>query len=160
MRNFINAAGYICFFAGGTEAIFGFEKILNQRFWQWCTLLGMVIFTTVHAQDFQDQEGDKESGKLTLPLLLGDGVKGKLSVAAPVLAWSISVPWSLGASVESRASVFEYLFTTSCGMIVCYKVFKGQDQATWRSMYRWYNLWVMALIALPPFVVYEPVNRL
>ncbi|KAE9984660.1 hypothetical protein EG327_004974 [Venturia inaequalis] len=34
-RSFMNAAGYMCFTAGGAEAIFGSENLLNQNLWQW-----------------------------------------------------------------------------------------------------------------------------
>lgn len=158
IRNFINAAGYISFFAGGAEAVFGPENILNERFWEWCGMFGLVIFTTVHAQDFQDQEGDRESGKFTLQLLIGDGSKGRLSIAVLVLAWSIFLPWALGTSIGVGGSVYGYILMTPFCLVVCWKVYMGQDHATLRSMFKWYNVWLIALIALPLAVVHEHVG--
>ncbi|RDI88125.1 hypothetical protein Vi05172_g2159 [Venturia inaequalis] len=157
-RNFINASGYMCFTAGGAEAILGPENLLNHAFWQWCALFGLVILTTIHAQDFQDQEGDGESGKLTLPLLLGDAIKGKLSIVMPVLAWSILLPWGLEKGFERNGIVHGYLLTTSFSTILCCKAYTAKDHATWRSMYKWYNVWLMAMIALPLAVAHESVN--
>ncbi|KAI1197063.1 hypothetical protein F5X97DRAFT_303242 [Nemania serpens] len=39
----------------------------------WVILLTIVILTTIHLQDMEDQEGDKVRGRRSLPLQICDG---------------------------------------------------------------------------------------
>lgn len=57
-----------------------------------------VIFTTIHAQDFPDCEGDKLAGRHTLPILFPNGAR--VYITAILVAWSIalSLLWGLGVT--------------------------------------------------------------
>lgn len=55
-----------------------------------------VIFTTIHAQDFPDYDGDLAEGRRTLPILYPEGAR--LYMAAILVAWSaaLTMLWNLG----------------------------------------------------------------
>lgn len=62
-------------------------------------LSGTIIFTTIHAQDFADCEGDKQSGRRTLPIVAPIGARIYMMVA--LVAWSVLLThvWGLGPCV-------------------------------------------------------------
>lgn len=76
LKNFINAAGIACFLAGPFEiAVTGGSSLWNYpEAFNWPTIIGAVIFSTSHTQDFRDQEGDKLRNRRTVPLAIGDGL--------------------------------------------------------------------------------------
>lgn len=73
IRNLINAYGYICFISGALEVIL--ERSIFTfpvSVYQWLVVIGLVIFTTNHAQDMGDQDGDSMRSRWTVPLVIGD----------------------------------------------------------------------------------------
>jgi hypothetical protein len=59
-----------------------------------CSLL--IIFTTIHAQDFADVIGDQKSGRLTIPILAPEG--SRIIMLGTLLIWSLFLTklWGLG----------------------------------------------------------------
>lgn len=56
----------------------------------------LVIFTTIHAQDFADVEGDKQSGRRTLPIIAPEGARVYILVALLLWSWILATLWGLG----------------------------------------------------------------
>nr|WBQ21653.1 hypothetical protein [Stachybotrys sp.] len=57
LRNALNAAGLMCFSFGGLLVLV--QTDLTTMSYAWILFTGLVICTTVHAQDLPDKEGDK-----------------------------------------------------------------------------------------------------
>ena len=62
-------------------------------------LNGLVVLTSIHAQDFQDMEGDSAGGRETLPILYP--VASRLSMLVLLPGWSLflSCFWDVNATV-------------------------------------------------------------
>ncbi|RYP06627.1 hypothetical protein DL764_003049 [Monosporascus ibericus] len=58
----------------------------------WVAIISLVIFTTMHVQDLQDQEGDRTRGRRSAPLVLGDWV-ARWTVAVPMVIWPAFCTW-------------------------------------------------------------------
>lgn len=55
-----------------------------------------IIFTTIHAQDFADVEGDKASGRRTLPIVAPEGSRVWMLVALMLWSCVLAGLWGLG----------------------------------------------------------------
>ena len=74
LRNFLNAIGITCFLAGSFETVIGGVSLMKfPTVLLWLVVLGAIIITTIHLQDFRDQDGDESRGRRTLPLVVSDG---------------------------------------------------------------------------------------
>jgi 4-hydroxybenzoate polyprenyltransferase len=73
VRNFLNAAGYLCFLSGSLEVLIGPSYyVFNPKALTWLLMVGGLICTTIHAQDFRDEEGDRLRGRNTIQSAIGD----------------------------------------------------------------------------------------
>ncbi|KAI1370585.1 UbiA prenyltransferase family-domain-containing protein [Hypoxylon crocopeplum] len=88
VRNFINAAGYICFTSGAMEVALGTPLSGDEQLAGWFGIIGGVITTTMHIQDMYDQEGDAGRGRRTMPLVIGD-VPARWVIAFWMVIWGI-----------------------------------------------------------------------
>lgn len=96
IRTAINVPGFLLFFHGASEVALGAPMPFTPRIGAWYAIVGAIVFTTVHVLDMADQQGDKASGRWTVPLSIGDGV-ARWVLAAGMLAWSCIVPHFFGA---------------------------------------------------------------
>ena len=62
----------------------------------WIGMLAMVIFTTLHIQDYRDEEGDAAKGRGTIPVRFSAKV-ARILFALPMTFWMIFIPtyWQL-----------------------------------------------------------------
>lgn len=108
MRNILNAMGYSCFFAGALQAFLfaqssfspsntmseGVVDVYAGKSGVWLVMICALIFSTIHAQDFRDEEGDKARGRQTVQTTLGDkGARWAVVIAA--VGWSVVIPRTL-----------------------------------------------------------------
>ena len=73
IQNIINALGMASLASGAMIIAGGGQSGSTPFGYQWITLVGFVIATTIQVQDFSDQAGDARRGRKTLPLVHGDG---------------------------------------------------------------------------------------
>ncbi|KAI1119863.1 hypothetical protein F5Y10DRAFT_273647 [Nemania abortiva] len=83
VRNFIVTLAYASFGLGALEIAQNESLSFGSRggsiqsnfppFGAWIIILSLVIITTIHVQDMEDQEGDILRGRQSLPLQIGDG---------------------------------------------------------------------------------------
>lgn len=143
IRNFINGCGYICFISGALHV--GSDRhitFLRPDAYRWLLIIGLVILTTVQAQDMHDQAGDSLRKRWTVPLVIGD-VPARWSIAVMLGVWSWFCPafWQLGVEgfvvpgTLATIVVLRYLFLRSV----------QQDRMTFRI----YNMWIVSLYSLP-----------
>lgn len=95
-------------------------------------LSGTVIFTTIHAQDFADCEGDKQSGRLTLPIVAPNG--SRIYILVALVLWSIGLAriWSLGPL--SSAAI------ASAGALIGQRYYKLREVTEDEKSYVLYNV--------------------
>jgi len=116
IRNAVNAFGFAAFEAGatllaGTSYLFFLyilthlpsspsnpgrnpHRLHNIGILAICFSAG-IFATTIQAQDFKDEEGDRTIGRKTIPIMFPS--IGRYTVIVPMLAWSVglSVVWGL-----------------------------------------------------------------
>ncbi|CAI6336557.1 unnamed protein product [Periconia digitata] len=143
VRNFINACGYTCFLSGALEvmlerSVFAFPVLV----YEWLFVIGLVVFSTVHAQDMGDQEGDGLRGRWTVPLVVGD-VGARYSIAGFVLVWSCVCVgfWEL--------HVYSLVVSMSLGGVVGERFLGYRTRVGDRVSFRVYNVWVAFIFSLP-----------
>lgn len=74
MRHLINAFVVVIFALGATQAAYHRQpSILTQTAKEWQWIIAAIVFTTPQIKDLCDQEGDKERGRRTIPIVLVDG---------------------------------------------------------------------------------------
>jgi 4-hydroxybenzoate polyprenyltransferase len=95
VRDILNAIGMISWLfgcigaAGGTELRFSRSDLITAL------VLVAVTTTTVAVQDFRDIDGDRQCGRNTLPIALGEKVSRYL-LSISILSWSAAVVVSVG----------------------------------------------------------------
>ncbi|KAK7054627.1 hypothetical protein VNI00_003090 [Paramarasmius palmivorus] len=104
-------------------------------------LSGALIFTTIHAQDFADVEGDKQSGRRTLPIVYPEG--SRVYILTMLIGWSIALSffWGLGPIC---GAVF-----VLAGTFVGMRYYMKRDVLSDEGSYRYYNMWLLLANTLP-----------
>ncbi|KAM0799507.1 hypothetical protein BDR22DRAFT_898865 [Usnea florida] len=151
-RSILLAATYACYCAGSVQVASGPEYTMHRAAYQWIAIIAGVIFTTMHVQDFKDQEGDSARGRKTLPLVLGDR-PARWTVAIPVLVWSILCPtfWSLQA--------YSFATTMMLGLGVAVRVIWRRGVDADRFTWKLWCLWLTVLYMLPVFKNHGFISR-
>jgi 4-hydroxybenzoate polyprenyltransferase len=52
----------------------------------------LIIISTIHAQDFRDEAGDKLIGRQTIPILWPEG--SRVMILVMLTAWSVGLSWA------------------------------------------------------------------
>ncbi|KAL0574512.1 hypothetical protein V5O48_007445 [Marasmius crinis-equi] len=105
------------------------------------TLSCALIFTTIHAQDFPDREGDKLAGRKTLPIVWPEA--SRVYIAAVLVAWSIalSLLWGLGLIC---CTVF-----IAAGSFIAWRFYTKREVESDEKTYLIYNIWLLCAVVLP-----------
>ncbi|KAG2102859.1 UbiA prenyltransferase family-domain-containing protein [Suillus discolor] len=135
-KNLCNVGGYVTLELGSL-LILSRESSLDGTSIKALSCSALVIFLTVHAQDFADVNGDRRSGRRTLPIIAPEGSRIYMLCALPLSSFALASVWSLGplssllfVSMSSWVGIRYYLFRDE----IC-------DQAN----YRLYNIWIMGV---------------
>ncbi|KAJ3002826.1 hypothetical protein NUW54_g5638 [Trametes sanguinea] len=131
-RNALNAIGYVAFNMGATSISCRQATATSSPHQLVHFFNSAVIFTTIHAQDFKDIHGDRNIGRLTLPLAYP--VASRLIVAVAVPIWSLWLAYHW-----QSAAVFRAVF-------LLFGSYVGARFGAWRTVnedrasYRAYNV--------------------
>ncbi|RYP61170.1 hypothetical protein DL769_007834 [Monosporascus sp. CRB-8-3] len=149
-RNAIIAAAFAVYNDGSLKVAVGPEATsaglfsgLTTTGATWVAIVSLVIFTTMHVQDLQDQEGDRARGRRSAPLVLGDWA-ARWTVVVPMIIWPAFCTWfwKTGLLVSAPQGLL--------GIIVLYRCLRYSglkaDKLTWRL----WCLWTAMLYMLPP----------
>ncbi|KAJ3875009.1 UbiA prenyltransferase family [Lentinula edodes] len=144
-------AGFYALFEYGATQIAGiaFEALLildsseklNQN--QLGAIIGsaLIIFTTIHAQDFRDDEGDALLGRRTFTLSFP--VFSRISMPFLLTAWSITL------YLFSEANQFVLLALMALGAVTGVRFLTLKSAKDDRLSYLYYNIWLsMAHVGL------------
>ncbi|KAI0336193.1 hypothetical protein GY45DRAFT_1358085 [Cubamyces sp. BRFM 1775] len=143
-RNVCNAVGYAAFNAGATYAACGDQCTPKSASVAAQVLNALVILTTIQAQDFQDTEGDRATGRTTLPIVFPRSSRWAMIV--------LLTAWSALLSAYWQASSVHAALLVMSGAAVGSRFVLYQDSASDRLSYRLYNLWLCA-VHVTPFVI-------
>ncbi|KAI6045316.1 UbiA prenyltransferase family [Pisolithus marmoratus] len=140
LKNLCNVGGYLTFELGAVMIISSKASVDHTSL---LALLssGLLIFTTIHAQDFADADGDRLSGRRTLPIVAPEGSRLYMLAALPAWSIALSVLWGLGPLCGT-------LFL-SMGLFVGSQYFRFRDVQHDQSSYLLYNVWLLAAHVLP-----------
>lgn len=146
LKNLLNGIGFACFFAGPLEVATGRSVFSgDMQAAVWLLLLGGAITTTSHAQDFRDMDGDKASGRMTLPLVLGD-LNARLIVAVGVVGWTSVACWFWGVGlVDWKIGCLSWISGTG----MAGNFFRDRTRAGDRLSWKLFPLWLIGLLLLP-----------
>jgi 4-hydroxybenzoate polyprenyltransferase len=98
---------------------------------------GILIFTTIQAQDFPDVEGDKALGRITFPIYAPEFSRAFTVFATT--AWSIFLSWFWGVGPVSTA------FLVIFGFYVGMRYYRWRTLEADRKSYLLFNVspWVL-----------------
>jgi 4-hydroxybenzoate polyprenyltransferase len=145
VRHINNAFGFVTFAAGATQVICGYPThTLNVTTYQWLAVIAAVITFTIQFQDMEDQEGDRQRGRRTLPIVLGDRLT-RFANAVVILSFSFLAPkfWRLGWS--------GYAFPMGLGALIAGRTLSVRTLHADKKTFKLWCLWLVGLYLLPMF---------
>ncbi|TFK49264.1 hypothetical protein OE88DRAFT_403802 [Heliocybe sulcata] len=145
-KNVCSALGYMAF-EWGAIAIASSSRLLNIPAQHWTNVInavaisGLLLLTTIHAQDFKDVVGDRLQGRRTLPIAMPSLSRTSLFVAMSF--WSFLLPqlWQVDLSIALPFGALGFLVGLQC---YWYRSAKAD-----RIMYMIYNVWLGWALILP-----------
>lgn len=140
LRNVLNAGGFTSFAAGALSV--ADRGAMDGQAMRWFCVIGLIIFTTVHAQDLADRVGDEAAGRRTIPIVLGHE-RSRWTIAVPVLLWSFVCPWYWGVGRVGAGLV------GVMGGVVVLRLLLARSIASDKMTFFVYNVWLVAIYALP-----------
>jgi len=147
-KNFINALGYMSFITGALKVTAN-TKTTGVSFGPialpWFVFIGLVIFTTVHAQDFEDMDGDAARERNTVPLVIGERA-ARLILALAVPLWSGLIPWYF------QSNALGYLGPNIMAAVVGYRFLLKRTIGDDKISFRFWNVWIVSLYVVPFYV--------
>ncbi|OBZ67680.1 hypothetical protein A0H81_12354 [Grifola frondosa] len=143
-RNTLNALGYAVFDAGATAIIrtdgsLEFPPVVLTAHY---LSIGIVL-TTIHAQDFRDELGDREEKRRTIPIVMP--LAGRLS-----MPFSLTI-WSLGLCIRWSRSWMQSVILLGSGMFIGGRFYFLHSPEADRFSYLLYNLWLANARIMPIF---------
>ncbi|KZV67417.1 hypothetical protein PENSPDRAFT_654071 [Peniophora sp. CONT] len=140
-RNVLNAIGYAVFDAGATviartDPSFELSSMALAAHY----LSIAIVFTTIHAQDFRDEVGDRQERRRTIPIVMPEA--GRLSMPIGLLAWSLALGM-LRLSPVIRVSLI------GMGGLVGLRFYCLRTAEADKTSYLLYNLW-LAIARISP----------
>ncbi|KAG1841411.1 UbiA prenyltransferase family-domain-containing protein [Suillus subalutaceus] len=96
-KNVLTAIIYGCAEVGGTTAVGSYNSRINKVGALAVALSSTVFATTLHAQDFKDEEGDRLTWRRTLPTIFPNAARLSMMVSIPLWSFVLSHVWKLDA---------------------------------------------------------------
>ena len=142
LRNLIIGLAFGLYNGGSLRIASGANHPVSAIGLRWVAMVSMVIFSTMHIQDLKDVAGDQARNRRSAPLVLGDSVV-RLTIAVPVLVWSVLCPLYLGVDLLGFA------LPITLGSWVAFRTLwmRGKE-ADCRSWCIWAG-WLVCLYGLP-----------
>ena len=141
IRNVINAGGYTSF-ASGATIVASSPAVLSDKAVAWFFIIAMIVSMTVQMQDIPDQEGDRVRGRMTVPLVIGEGA-ARWTVALGTLFWALVAPtfWEV--------KVGAYVVPVALGSLVARRALLKSTVAEDKLTFKLWNLWMVSVYLLP-----------
>jgi 4-hydroxybenzoate polyprenyltransferase len=92
----------------------------------------LIIFSTIHAQDFRDEVGDKLMGRRTIPIVWPEG--SRIWILVILAAWSVGLSWAFNLAIP-------FLVPFCClSLFVGLRFFGKRTADADRRSYLYYNV--------------------
>ncbi|KAH8699214.1 UbiA prenyltransferase family-domain-containing protein [Talaromyces proteolyticus] len=140
MRNLLAAGGYIFYALGSLTIVSNQTDTRDARLWM--LVFGLMILTTIHAQDFRDMDGDALKGRTTIPLIMGPKFS-RWTLACSLIFWSVFCPFCL------HLPLYAYFLTLGLGGFTGLRFVTKTDNASDKSSFHLYCIWVSIMLQLP-----------
>jgi 4-hydroxybenzoate polyprenyltransferase len=147
-RAILNGAGFFCFYYGTLHIAVGRGQQLSERAYHWVAIMVSIFSTTIHAQDFRDQKGDRARGRNTIITAIGE-VGARWSVVLAVLFWSLATPVWFGIGWKGM------IVPGILGSVVMALTLMGmrrKDPGLDAVMYRVWGVWMLSFSLMPLLV--------
>jgi len=92
----------------------------------------LIIFSTIHAQDFRDEVGDKLMGRRTIPIVWPKG--SRVWILSILTAWSVGLSWACDLAIP-----FSVPFCC-LSLFVGLRFFRKRTAGADRRSYLYYNV--------------------
>ncbi|KAG2354396.1 UbiA prenyltransferase family, partial [Suillus spraguei] len=132
-KNVLTAILGGCLEVGGTIAVGSRNSGIDKAGALAIAFSSTVFATTLHAQDFKDEEGDRLTGRCTLPTLFPKAARFSMMIGIPIWSYSLSRIWELDA-LSTTAYVIYGAFVGS--RFVMYNTVDADKQSC-----KFYSLW-------------------
>lgn len=145
IRHVTNALGFVSFGAGAAQVASSHISRgggLSTTAFQWLAVIAMVITFTIQFQDMEDQEGDRERDRTTLPILLGDNWIRRLN-ALVMAVFSLMAPafWGLGLT--------GFVLPVTIGGVVIWRTMMLRGLKDDKTTFKLWCIWLITLYCLP-----------
>ena len=100
----------------------------------------MIIFSTIHAQDFSDVEGDAADGRITFPMYAPEVSRLLILLVIPLWSVGLSLYWGLGQFSTSAISLF--------GILIGLRFYQLRSARSDRSSYVLFNVSLYCVLVL------------
>src|SRR5260370_7624185 len=101
----------------------------------------LIILSTIHAQDFRDQVGDKLMGRRTIPIVWPEG--SRVWILAMLITWSVGLSWACNLAIR-----FSIPFCC-LSLFVGLRFFRQRTADADRRSYLFYNLCFRLFFSMP-----------
>ncbi|KAG1786094.1 UbiA prenyltransferase family [Suillus plorans] len=142
-KNIVTAIGFASFEIGGTLIAGCDASHMDAAACLSVAISTAVFATTIHTQDFKDEEGDRLTGRMTLPIMSPQ--LGRASILPLLAFWSIAVSF-----------VWQLTWAYSI-LLLCFSVLVGvrflllRNRAADQTSFLLYNVWLSAVHILPGY---------
>lgn len=140
LKNLLNGVGFTCFLAGPLEVVTG-HSVCQGKAAIWLSIIAAAITTVSHTQDFRDKEGDKVTGRRTVPLVFGD-TNARVVAGLGLTLWPIIACWYWEAGWMGAWALIAGAMTTAN---LFWNRSNAGDVLTWKM----FPLWLLGLMVLP-----------
>ncbi|KAI4522656.1 hypothetical protein K525DRAFT_255409 [Schizophyllum commune Loenen D] len=139
-KNILNTAGYIGFEYGAT-AMLGEGRPLSASAVLLLLCSGLVILTTIHAQDFADIAGDSALGRVTFPIRAPALSRALIYLGIPLLSLALSIAWDMFWAAR--------VLFLALGSAVAWRFYAFRTISHDARSYVLYNVWLFSVHLLP-----------
>jgi len=142
-KNVMTAVGYSSFELGGT-LVAGCNRSHLEPVAMIAVALSVVIFaTTLHCQDFKDEEGDRLIGRKTLPIVFPALARTSVMVGLPLWSVCLTCLWKIDV-------ICSVAFVAYAGLVgMRFMMFQGAQAD--RMSCKLYSLWFSLAHLLPGY---------
>ncbi|KAI0764644.1 UbiA prenyltransferase family [Fomes fomentarius] len=139
-KNFCNIGGYTSIEVGATKLMGGHRTLDSISIMAVC-ISGLLIFTTIQAQDFADVAGDRALGRTTFPIYAPE--LSRIATLCAIIAWSILISrfWNIGP-----ACMCAFIALGAYVALRYYFLRNAQDD---KVSYVLYNVWITLAHLIP-----------
>lgn len=140
----------VVFIVLGTVALLGaaweIAAPLSSAAWQWILVVATTFGFTLHIQDLRDVEGDRATGRRTLPMVLGQDISRWL-IAIGIGVLPIVVHLALFSGAQSLTNFASEAILAGLNIMVAVRVVQRRTPHDDHKSYMLHTYWFCAIVA-------------